>query len=770
MVGRNMLRRKLFRDMWKNRMQFVAVILLCALGTWCFSGLDALWRTLDLSAQTYFDAQNVSDLWVNMQPVDREALSAIRELEGVADVQARVSTKLKADLPHEPTLQVDAYDGALRMNTPYMTDGAGLDGSDLRGCLLDDGFAAANGLEVGDKLILKVGDAKYTFLIRGTCMSAEYLNNCQGSTGYDPLNRGFVLLNSKAVSALPLNQVLVSLTDKGLSRTVERQIGERYPAALIVNRDAQVSTDGIRRDVNMFRNLCYIFPMLAFAVAAMIVLTTITRLLENQRVQMGTLKALGYRDRQIRTHYLSYAFYPSLAGSLIGLFVGRATLPQILWEMEKAQFQFPYQLVAPISWAQWTVCAFAVALECLICAYTYQKSAKEQTAALLRPKPPRAGQKLMLERIGGLWRRMGFNAKMVCRNLMRNKGRTIMSLAGVLCCTMLIITSLGLQDSVKYFVGKYYHGTVQYTSRANLTADADEIESYQKRIEADRVEGMMAMTISARSAAETRTTSLSVMEDEQRLMLLGKDESYTPMPMAGVMLSEKLAETLGVRLGDPVEIWLPGDKEPIETFVADIAYVTIGQAAYMSRSMWESCKKGAFIPTALLMDGLSDQGIVTVNSMDELDDWEYPAEQYEDTLVIMNSMMGVFSLMSGVALGLAFVVLYNMGILNFMERYREYATLKVLGYHQKEIRRLMVSENNLMTSLGVVAGILPGRLLIDAVLSSAESDNMVFASTVSPLSVAIACVGTFAFAWMVTRFLTRKVKGIDMVEALKSVE
>lgn len=770
MVGKNTLRRKLFRDMWKNRMQFVAVILLCALGTWCFSGLDALWRMLDLSAQTYFDAQNVADLWVNMQPVDREALHAIRELNGVEDVQARTSTKLKVDMPHEPTLQVDAYDGALRMNTPYMTAGDGLDGSDLRGCLLDDGFAQANGLKVGDKLTLKIDDAQYTFWIRGTCMSAEYLNNNQGSTGYDPLNRGFVLLSSKAVSVLPLNQALVTLTDKSLSQAVERQISERYPAALIVNRNAQVSTDGIRLDVNMFRNLCYIFPMLAFAVAAMIVLTTITRLLENQRVQMGTLKALGFRDGQIRRHYLSYAFYPSLAGSLIGLFVGRATLPQILWEMEKAQFQFPYQLAAPISWAQWAVCAVAVVLECLICAYTYQKSAKEQTAALLRPKPPKAGQKLLLERMSGLWWRMGFNAKMVCRNLMRNKGRTIMSLVGVLCCTMLIITSLGLQDSVKFFVGKYYHGTLKYTVRANLTAEADEVESYRKRIDAAHVEGVMEKSISARSADEMRTTALSVMEDDQRLMLLGKDETYAPMPMAGVMLSEKLAESLGAGIGDPVELWLPGDTEPIETFVAEIAYVTMGQSAFMSRTMWESCKKGAFVPTALLMDGLTEQGRITVDGMDELDDWEYPAEQYEDTLVIMNSMMGVFSLMSGVALGLAFVVLYNMGILNFMERYREYATLKVLGYHQKEIRRLMVSENNLMTSLGVVTGILPGRLLIDAVLSSAESENMVFASTVSPLSVVIACVGTFAFAWLVTRFLTRKVKGIDMVEALKSVE
>lgn len=769
MVSRNVLRRKLLRDMWQNRMQFVAVILLCALGAWCFSGLDALWRTLDLTGQTYFDAQNTAHLWVNMESVGREELAAIRAVPGVKDVQARLSGEWKADLPHEPTLQVNAYDGVMRVNTPYMISGQPLSGSDVRGCLLDDGFAKANGLGVGDKLTLTVDHVDYSFVVRGTCMSAEYLNDNQ-STSYDPLNYGFVLLSSQAFSSRGLNQVLVTLSHPEQSALVEGAISAKYPAALIVNRDAQRSTDGLQQDVDMFHNLCYVFPLLAFAVAAMIVLTTITRLMESQRVQMGALKALGYRDHQIRAHYLSYAFFPSLAGSVLGLFVGRATLPEILWGMEKAQFQFPYRLVAPISWSQWAVCALGVVLACFICLNTYRKTAKEQTAALLRPKPPKAGRKLLLERLPRVWKRMGFNAKMVTRNLLRNKSRTMMSLVGVLCCTMLIITSLGLQDSVQYFIGKYYNRTLRYTARANLTGATDEVESYRKRVEASAVEGVMEKSISARSSAKGRTTSLTVLEDDQRLMNYGKDEAWIAMPLTGVMVSEKLSDVLGVTVGDPLQLWLPGDEEPIETTVTAIAYITVGQSAMMSRTMWESCKKGAFRPTALLFDGLTLRGTETVNALDELDSWDYPAQQYQDTLVIMNSMTSVFALMSGVALGLAFVVLYNMGILNFMERYREYATLKVLGYHQKEIKKLMVSENSLMTGLGVLLGIGPGRWLIDAVLSSCESDNMVFVSSVKLQSVLIACVGTFAFSWLVTRFLTRKVRGIDMVEALKSVE
>ncbi|MDD7661297.1 MAG: ABC transporter permease, partial [Eubacteriales bacterium] len=489
MVKKNILGRKLGRDMWKSRMQFVAVILLCALGSWCFSGLDALWRTIDLTANTYFDEGNVADLWVNMN-MDREALETLRNFPDVEDVQARFSTQVKADLPHEPVLQLEAYDGVMRINVPRMVSGEALEPSDLRGCLLDDGFARANGLGLGDKLTLKTAAGDYDFWIRGTCQSAEYLSDNKDTT-YDPLNYGFVLLSAKALPTMPLNQATIILKDRSRSDQVEAAVSDRYPAALIVNRDTQRSSSAVQSDVTMFHNLCYLFPLMAFAVAAMIVLTTITRMMENQRLQMGTLKALGFHGRQIRSHYMCYALYPSLIGSLLGLFVGRHTLPSILWELEMAHFQFPYRLNPPVSWSEWLVTGLGVLLAVAICYRTYRQSGRETTAQLLRPKPPKAGRKLLLERFPRLWSRMGFNAKMVTRNLMRNKGRSLTSLVGVLCCTMLIITSMGLQESVAYSVGKYYNGTLAYTARANLTGTTDQAESYGKRIEARRVEAVM---------------------------------------------------------------------------------------------------------------------------------------------------------------------------------------------------------------------------------------------------------------------------------------
>lgn len=766
---RNALRRKLFRDMWQNRLQFLAVILLCALGSWVFSGLDASWRMLETSAQTYFEEQNLADLWVTRSPVDRNALTRMRSVRGVADAQARLSVELTVDLPHEPTLLVQGYEEAVRINRPLLQSGRALLESDLRGCLLDERFAEANGLSAGDRLSLLVDGEPYTYTIRGLCLSAEYLALAKSATP-DPLNYGFVILNAASLPLLSPNGAVLTLAPEADTQAVKEALEALYPEALVIGRDAQSAVKSIQMDVDMFRNLSYVFPLLAFAVAAMIVLTTVSRMLENQRIQMGTLKALGYRDGQLRRHYLSYAFYPSLVGSFLGLFVGRWTIPWVLWNMEIARHVFPYRLNAPVSAAQWTVCGLGVVLSCLICLFTYRNSAREQTAALLRPKPPRAGRKLLLERWKGLWRRMGFNAKMVMRNLMRNKARTIMSLMGVLCCNMLIITSLGLQDSVAYFVGKYYFGTLRYDVRADLTQDAGQVEAYRKRVEAGRLEGVMDVALSARGNGNALATLLTVLEDDQRLINLGKDETWIPLPAHGAMLSQKLAETLGVKVGDALELCVPGDPDPLRTWVSGIAEVTIGQTVYMSRSAWEEISDAGFTPTALLVWQPTQESMRYLSDLDELESFSYPTEENEDTLQILNSMMGAFSLMSGAALGLAFVVLYNMGILNFTERTREYATLKVLGYHQKEIRRLMRAENNLMTLLGVLLGIGPGWWLVGMVFRSCERDNMVFVYTVKGVSVLVACAATCAFSYLVSWFLTRKVRAIDMVEALKSVE
>ncbi len=770
---RSMLHRKLVRDIKQNAMQFLAIVLLCALGTWVFSGLDATWRMLDLSAETYFDECNLADLWVKSSGFSKQDLSRLKNLSGVSSIQARSTLEYDApDLGSDVSLNVHAYDGEMALNTPIIREGSALRATDLKGCLIEEQFAQAHDLHVGDSITLSYSSVSKNFIIRGIIMSAEYIVTTKDVTA-DPEHYGFALISAQAVPEMPLNDVLVQLTDDADVDTVMAEIQDLLPTALVLTQQTHSSTMMARNYTSMFQNLSYVFPVLAFAVAAMIVVSTLTRMIENQRIQMGTLKALGYRDHQIRAHYLCYALYPSLVGSLAGVFIGQYTLPDVIWGIVSHNSRYAYQLRAPISWLTWGMMALSIGLSVIICLHAYNKAARETTANLLRPKPPKSGSRILLERIPYLWRHFSFNGKMIVRNLMRNKGRTLMALVGIICCNMLIICTFGLLDSFDYFIGQYYTNTLQYDVRVDLdTTQSGTLESYQARLRqgAEKVDGIMEQSISLRFGDQSRAMLLTVMPDDQTSLHLGTDGTLLTMPKEGVIVSAKQCQVMGISVGDTVDLILAGDEDTLHLEVIGTADTNIGQGVFMGKTAWEKLRKGSFTVTSLLLTNPTEDCIYRLNEMDEVTALKYPTEQFKQTMTIMDSTSVAFSILSGAALGLAFVICYNMGLMNFTERTRDYATLKVLGYHQKEIRKLMLHENDITALLGVILGIPPGIILVDVILKSCEYDSMVFASNITIQSIALASLITFVFTWLIEWFLTRKVRSIDMVEALKSVE
>ena len=768
---RKALGRKLRRDMAQNAMQFLAMIALCFLGTWVFAGLDANWRMEERTIEEWLTEGRLSDFWVTQSVISRQDVYRVRELEGVEQVQQRIT--LEADcleLPGEVTAAIQAFDGLPKMNVPKVREGEPIREGDLRGCWIEEQFAQAQGLSVGDRLRISVGGEERDVWIRGTVLSPEYLIT-SNDVGPDPGQYGFLIMNAKAFPGIPMNQMLIAAAEGTDLTGMEQRLAETLPQAVIQSQNTHGATAQSRNYVRLFRNMSYLFPVLAYFVAAMVVMTTISRLLDTQRIQMGTLKALGYENRQIRNHYLAYAFWPSLLGSAAGLMAAQVTLPQVLWPLVAVNVRVPEVRMAPISPISWGMAGAEILLAVGLCVRHERTLARECAADLLRPRPPRAGTRILLERVRPVWSRLSFNGKMIIRNIVRNKGRTMMSMLGMLFCNMLIICSFGLQESIPYFVREYYEGTVGYELRVNLDAGmAGRLESYQARIQAEQVEGLMEKSVRLRTPETTRTVGLTVLPESTTLLRLGEEHTVLPLPENGMAVTPKLAEKLKVQAGDTVELWLTGETEPIRIRVAAIAQSNIGQSAFMSRKAWERLRKGEFRPTALMLRGVTPRGRQQLEDMEEMKKILDPALQQQDTLKVMDSAAAAFSILSAVALGLAFVICYNMGLLNFTERTREYATLKVLGYHQKEIRRLMLRENSLVALVGVGIGIPPGILLVQVILKMCEFDSMIFQAHITWPTVALSSAATFAFTWLIQCFLTRKVRSIDMVEALKSVE
>ncbi|MDO4492592.1 MAG: FtsX-like permease family protein [Clostridia bacterium] len=769
--GRGVLTKKLFRDMRQSAMQFFAMLMLCFLGTWTLAGLDANWRMMELSFDTYFTEQNLADLWVRGSGFSPEERKKVAHLESVDTLIPR--TNLTVDCPElgdTTTLNLIAFDGAMAVNTPIVRSGAPLVPGDVRGLLLEEQFADAHGLTPGDRITLRLPTGDTDFTIRGIVLSPEFIVT-SNDAGTNPETFGFALADRSAVANLPVNEFILKLKPGTTPDSMKPVLSDLLPGTAVLTERTNGGTSFARNFVEMFRAMCYIFPVLVYAVATMIVVSTLSRMIENQRIQMGTLKALGYGNAKIRNHYLSYALVPSLAGSLIGLIAAQFTLPDIIWGIMTHNARMPYKLRPQISPLSWAAFVGTVLLSLFVCLVVYRKAARECTAELLRPKPPKSGTRILLERWRGFWERLSFNGKMVVRNIFRNKGRSFLSAVGIFCCNMLIVCSFSLQDSIPQFINDYYTKTRAYDVEAVLkTGKAGDLAAYRARMGAEIVDGQMQKSVSVIGPLGSRTCPLTVLPDDVRTVRLGKGGTETELPDTGASVSEKLCRILGVEPGDTLTVYFVGDTEPVVLPVRSVADTSIGQGIFLGESAWNALRKGPFVPTSLLIRGPSDRLMHELNESDAVSELKYPSEQNKKNLSIMDSTTTIFSILSGAALLLAFIICYNMGLMNFTERTRDYATLKVLGYHQKEIRRIMMREQQLISVPATLLGVWPGMLLTDIILKLCEFENMVFSSSFKPLSVIGACAISILFAWAIEALLTLKVKKIDMVEALKSVE
>ncbi len=769
-ANKNVLGIKLRRDMLRAAMQFLSIIALCALGTFAFSALDGTARMVRVTVNHYFEENNLADLFITLPAADRTAMARFRQLDGVRQLRARAVFDMDADgLGKDTKLNVVLYDGPMDINIPLLRDGKLLDTSDLRGCLLEERFANVHGLHPGDPVSLKQDGRRTDFIIRGIVTTPEFIV-VSNDVAADPETYGYLLANSAAFPDVPLSQIILK-ADAGTDLTVlASRISALFPEALIVDHGGHKSTSRINNDAQMFENMTLIFPLLAYFIAALIVMTTLERMIDNQRLQLGTLVSLGFSRRAIRRHYLSYSIVPSLIGGVIGVLVGHYTLPVILWNALLGQSEMPYRLHPPISVSAWGMVALTVFMSMGICLRAYRRTARETPADLLRPKPPKSGRRILLERITPVWNHLSFNGKMIVRNLMRNKMRSFMFMLGILFCTMLIITSFGLQDSVKTLTNDYYLRAMHYDVTARLDSSPDRAESYDRRIEAELVECVMTRSITLRTPHGSRTVMLNVLEDHQQLQNLGPDCTHVDLPDDGAAITRKLSRVLQVSIGDTVELWLPGEQKALPVPIRAVVENNFSQGIYMTRTLWERQRKGPFVPTTIQALHPTERGIQQLRDLEEVTQVDFPAEQIQETLAMLDTLSSVFNMLTGIALALAFVICYNMGLMNFVERIREYATLKVLGYHKREIRGLILKENILLTVFGILLGIAPGILLTDVIMHSCEPETAFYSGIPEISSIVLASVITFAFSIFLQLLLTRKVQKIDMVEALKSVE
>ena len=551
----------------------------------------------------------------------------------------------------------------------------------------------------------------------------------------------------------------------------------------LLDRDTNMGFVSYSMDADRMGNLASVFPLIFFLVAALVCLTTMTRMVEEQRVAIGGMKALGYSKGAIAIKYVGYGFLASAIGSLVGLVVGLTLLPWIIctaWKIIYAFGPIHYGIEPATSV---TACLAAVGTVTLAALGACFNTLAAVPAQLMRPKAPPMGKRILLERITPLWRRLSFNYKITLRNLFRYQKRFWMTVVGIGGCAALIVTAFGLRDSIFAVMDMQYDEIYRYSAQLGLVEHITpgEWSEVEKALDgSDLVEDWTkehTETVTAESDTYTADATLEVVENSdvlERFVNLRHrtDNDTVTLPDDGVILTEKLSKLLDVEVGDTIT--LDGDSR-VEVRVADITEHYIQHSVYMSSAYYEQVFGQAPEENAVLVsydtqaDGAEEleQELVSLDGISSLTRIEDTRKTFGTSL---ESVDYAVALIIVCAAALAFVVLYNLTNINITERMRELATLKVLGFYDGELSAYIYRENVILTVFGVAMGMVMGKLLHQWLILTVEIDLLMFGRTVAFTSYLWAVLLTTVFSLLVNLGAHRKLKKLDMVESLKTVE
>ena len=553
----------------------------------------------------------------------------------------------------------------------------------------------------------------------------------------------------------------------------------KKPDWYVLGRSENVGYESYRQDSDRIDNIGKAFPLVFFLVASLVSLTTMTRMVQEKRIEIGTFKALGYSTAAIVSHYLIYALSASAIGSIIGISIGFRLFPPFIMNAYSSLYDIA-ESVTPFN--------TSLALQASLVAIFFTATAavastldelREVPASLMRPKPPKSGKKIFLERIDFIWKRLSFTKKVTARNIFRYKQRLFMTVIGIAACTGLMITGFGLKEGVvgatEVQFGKIYKYDMQGTLNKNVNeADKNDIKAEAKKN--SNVKSIL-FTYSKNSSVKNQDAYVVVPEDKSAfnsyINLTMKDEKIK-LNDDGVILTEKLSKLINKKAGDTIEITI--NDKVVNAKISAITQHYIQHYIYMSPDYYKKIT-GSNLTFNSFYGLLNNKSEVeennTLNDLKEINSVNsivFKNNMQVDFNKSINSINTVVILLIVSAGVLAFVVIYNLTNINISERRRELATIKLLGFYDNELAAYIYRENMILTVLGGLTGIFVGIFLNKFITSTAETNVIMFLQKISPINFLYSILLTLLFSVVVNLFMYNRFDKIDMIESLKSAE
>lgn len=829
--------KNLLREIKRTFTKFLSIFAICALGVAFFAGIRATSPDMKEAGDRLYNTYNLSDISViSTSGLTADNIRDLESIEGIQAVRASLFVDAMARGTGEKEKNLRLYSMPIKLKSEYaplidLIPDYGIDTSpeyEMNGVEIVSGRMPLNDTEtaldytlegslvkqLGDEITLTTSGGTVTLRVVGFIRSPMYISMFERGTSSigNGTSDGFAYASGNAISSLGTKLPVMSLLNTYYTRADIVISGKEGLSAYSDEYEALVNevTDRIEDYASTQSGTWYIqdrsgnpgysdysentdriaavgdvFPLIFFIVAALVCLTTMTRMVEEQRIEMGTMKALGYGGWQIAMKYAVYAMSACISGGVVGAIIGFKLFPYVIMKGYSIMYylgklETPYRAdIAFMAIAAMAVCTAAATFSACYA------SLKEVPATLMRPKAPKAGRRVLLEKIPFIWKKLSFTSKVTVRNLFRYKKRFFMSVIGIAGSGALLVTAFGLNDSIFGIIEKQFGDIWQmdvqaYVYEAMPLADMQELLGKNPaNDDFDSVMFCLDSQMECKNGGRSQS-GVHLLGVESAGSMAGRINLHnggTPVTLddSGVVVTAKLAETLSIKVGDEINMRTGGEDHLMrvigvaDNYVYHYVYIT---AAYYETVFGKAMQYNGFMGN--LKDGLTDETMDAMSTQLLSDSRMYTVRTIGsiyasvwDSLSILNYVVLVLILGSGM---LTFVVMLNLTNINIGERMRELATLRVLGFYDKEMYAYIFRENNALSVIGAFVGLLFGKIMHLFVIRTCEVDMVMFVRSAKPLSYVYAFALTIVFSLIVNLLMRPKVRAIDMVESLKSAE
>ena len=784
----------MFRDIRKNLSQFITIFLMIMIGIMAYSGIKSYMDGMTKTADKFYSENNLQDLNV-MGYLNHDDLNKIKKMDNVQDAELKLSVSATTD--NDKILLLNFIESN-NISKFYVIDGEEFD-ANKSGIWLDNFYCDENNINVGDTVLVKYGNMELYEKVLGRVNVPDHLYDTRDKSELFPDRKdfGFAYMSTNEITEeyvrslvmkeanisnekefnmvmpnfnykdyIPFSSIMVDVIDNDKRDDVKNDIEDNVEnAKAIINIEDTSSYSAYQGEIDECKTYVGVFSGIFLFIAMLSVITTMTRVVKNQRIQIGTLKALGFSNNKILFHYIGYGLWISIFATIAGLIFGYYAIGNMFINLEMELFEIPNGMPA-MNVSSYYVSLIVIGIVAIITYITGRSILKENPAETLRTKIPSIkGNALNITR-KRFFKRLSFSTKWNIRDILRNRVRTFMGLAGVIGCCALIVCALGMLDSMNFFVKLQFEDLYNFDYKLNIK---ENLSDNELRVLYDQYgnKTSQSLGIEIKDSDGVRTSNnIFVTDADDYVRFVDNKNRIKDKPSDdGVYVTYKLASNNGYKLGDEITWHIYGDSKYYTSKIIGFNKDPQNQNLSMTRNYLESLgidyKPDSLYTNIDLSDTNDILNVETIQNIDSL------KEGMSSMLSMMKTMLVLIVV---IAVLLGGIIIYNLGILSYTEKQYQFSTLKVLGFKDKQIENIFIKQNNWIAVVSIIIGLPGGFYLTNWLFKTAIEEHYDFGAHITTSSYILSAIGTFIISYFVSKFLSRRIKKIDMVTSLKGNE